>query len=117
MKRLSPRLLTARDEKAEHLRARFAGISRRAFRGAERWRIAWRWMPLIIGAGVAVSVYVGIRLLSPWPLLLTLQHLGSIGNCDAARAMGVAPARQGEPGYWPSHDADGDGVACEPWPR
>ncbi|WP_246749989.1 excalibur calcium-binding domain-containing protein [Mesorhizobium caraganae] len=21
----------------------------------------------------------------------------------------------GEPGYWPTHDADHDGIACEPW--
>ncbi|MER8410500.1 excalibur calcium-binding domain-containing protein [Mesorhizobium sp. M1342] len=24
-------------------------------------------------------------------------------------------ARRGEPGYWPTHDADHDGIACEPW--
>ncbi|WP_353646322.1 excalibur calcium-binding domain-containing protein [Mesorhizobium sp. WSM2239] len=32
-----------------------------------------------------------------------------------ARAVGVAPARRGQPSYWPSHDADWDGVTCEPW--
>lgn len=36
-------------------------------------------------------------------------------NCDAARAAGVAPIHQGEPGYRPALDADADGIACEPY--
>src|SRR5688500_13007048 len=35
-------------------------------------------------------------------------------NCDAARAAGAAPLNQGDPGYRPPLDADGDGIACEP---
>jgi hypothetical protein len=31
--------------------------------------------------------------------------------------MGLAPAYQGEPGYYPQHDDDRGGIACEPWPR
>ncbi len=38
-------------------------------------------------------------------------------NCDAARAAGAAPLRRGDPGYAERLDADGDGVACEPYPR
>jgi hypothetical protein len=34
-------------------------------------------------------------------------------NCDAARAAGAAPLHRGDPGYSPSLDGDGDGVACE----
>ncbi|MGR3344558.1 MAG: excalibur calcium-binding domain-containing protein [Paracoccaceae bacterium] len=34
-------------------------------------------------------------------------------NCDSARAVGLAPARRGQPGYFVRHDADGDGIACE----
>lgn len=37
------------------------------------------------------------------------------GNCDAARAAGVAPLHVGEPGYREPLDADGDGIACEPY--
>ncbi|MEV4863299.1 excalibur calcium-binding domain-containing protein [Streptomyces ossamyceticus] len=37
-------------------------------------------------------------------------------NCDEARAAGAAPLYQGEPGYAPHLDRDGDGVACEPYP-
>lgn len=34
-------------------------------------------------------------------------------NCDEVRAAGAAPIRRGQPGYSPSLDRDGDGVACE----
>ncbi|WP_406400720.1 excalibur calcium-binding domain-containing protein [Streptomyces sp. NBC_00879] len=36
-------------------------------------------------------------------------------NCDEAREAGVAPLYEGEPGYAPHLDRDGDGVACEPY--
>jgi len=36
-------------------------------------------------------------------------------NCDAARAAGVAPIYEGEPGYRPELDGDDDGIACEPY--
>ncbi|MBO3734709.1 excalibur calcium-binding domain-containing protein [Glycomyces niveus] len=36
-------------------------------------------------------------------------------NCDAARADGAAPLYEGDAGYAPHLDADGDGVACEPY--
>jgi hypothetical protein len=37
-------------------------------------------------------------------------------NCAQARAAGAAPIYVGQPGYRPGLDADGDGVACEPYP-
>lgn len=36
-------------------------------------------------------------------------------SCDEVRAAGKAPLRSGEPGYRPEMDADGDGIACEPY--
>lgn len=36
-------------------------------------------------------------------------------NCAAARAAGAAPIHIGEPGYASWLDADGDGIACEPY--
>ncbi|MFJ6807837.1 excalibur calcium-binding domain-containing protein [Streptomyces anulatus] len=36
-------------------------------------------------------------------------------NCDAVRAAGAAPVEEGDPGYAPHLDRDGDGVGCEPW--
>jgi hypothetical protein len=37
----------------------------------------------------------------------------SYANCAEARAAGAAPIHAGEPGYSPSMDGDGDGIACE----
>lgn len=34
-------------------------------------------------------------------------------NCDAARAAGPTPIYEGQAGYAPHLDRDGDGVACE----
>lgn len=42
-------------------------------------------------------------------------HSTYYANCAAARSAGAAPLRIGEPGYRPQLDADGDGVACEPY--
>ena len=39
----------------------------------------------------------------------------SYRNCDAARAAGAAPIREGEYGYGAHMDGDGDGIACEPY--
>lgn len=36
-------------------------------------------------------------------------------GCDEARAAGVAPLYDGEPGYRPGMDGDSDGIACEPY--
>jgi hypothetical protein len=36
-------------------------------------------------------------------------------NCSSARAAGVAPLHNGQPGYRSGLDADGDGIACEPY--
>jgi hypothetical protein len=52
----------------------------------------------------------------PWPITVTLGHIAASSNCNAARAMQLAPARMGQPGYYPKHDADHDGIACEPYP-
>ena len=34
-------------------------------------------------------------------------------NCAEARAAGVAPLYEGDPGYAPHLDRDNDGIACE----
>jgi len=51
-----------------------------------------------------------------WSSDLDRRHRFAAPNCDAARAVGLAPSRRGEPGYYPWHDADNDGIACEPLP-
>ncbi|HYF07345.1 MAG TPA: excalibur calcium-binding domain-containing protein [Acetobacteraceae bacterium] len=46
-----------------------------------------------------------------------MRHFLARPSCATARAVGLAPAYRGAPGYWPHLDADHDGIACEPWPR
>ena len=38
---------------------------------------------------------------------------GSFRSCAAARAVGAAPVRVGDPGYGRHLDRDGDGIGCE----
>lgn len=42
-----------------------------------------------------------------------LRHVAAVPNRAAARTVGLAPAVRGAAGYWPAHDRDRDGVACE----
>ena len=37
----------------------------------------------------------------------------SFANCTEVRAAGRAPIRQGEPGFEPKFDRDGDGIGCD----
>ena len=47
----------------------------------------------------------------------TIRHFLAEPNCRAARSVGLAEARRGQPGYWPHLDRDNHGIACEPYPR
>jgi len=94
----------------------FQRISHRWDRASRRrkfYRAVGLWLVGALGA-FAVTWYF---LSSPWPPIPTLKHLAAFPNCDAARLVGLAPARKGEPGYWSRHDRDQDGISCEPWPR
>lgn len=54
---------------------------------------------------------------SPWPVGLTMRHFAAAPNCTAARMVGLSPAIKDAPGYYSRHDADADGIACEPFPH
>ena len=86
-----------------------------------RWPQLYAWhallLVLVLMLVLALSQHVLEQRPGSWPLSVMLRHLAAKPNCAAARAVGLAPARRGEPGYWPSHDADNDGIACEPYPR
>ena len=86
------------------LRCRFRAVSRRYERAVVLRRLRHRAGRWALGAGAAVVLYVGLNSLSPWPLTVTLRHVAAAPNCNAARAVGLASARKGQPGYWPSHD-------------
>jgi hypothetical protein len=72
-------------------------------------------LPLLLGATLIGSVVTLAFVTSPFAPYDTFRHYMTVPNCDAARAWGLAPSRRGEPGYWPKHDADRDGIACEVW--
>lgn len=40
-------------------------------------------------------------------------HLVALAGCDAAKAIGFDTFREGEAGYHPRNDPDGNGIACE----
>lgn len=108
-----------RDPEAEltKLKRRFSGITLRFDRSnaLRRFRRKTRTAALallMIAVGLAVP-FVLMKALSPWSIMTTIRHLAASPNCAAARSVGLAPARKGQPGYWPSHDADHDRVACE----
>jgi hypothetical protein len=72
----------------------------------------------VIAVVVGVFLYDGSRYakqFGSWEL--AFKHMAAGPNCDAARRVGLANARKGQPGYYPKHDADKDGLACEPYPR
>ncbi|MDJ0627457.1 MAG: excalibur calcium-binding domain-containing protein [Rhodobacter sp.] len=63
----------------------------------------------VVAAGLTVSIYART---SPFGMEDGLKHLLAMGGCDAAAALGLAPAFEGELGYHKRNDPDGDGVAC-----
>ena len=100
------------------LRLRFQRVSRRWKRRIRLRRFGRLVGFFLLWSALAIGLaWVMLKTLSPWPPTATIKHLLSFPNCAAARAVGLAPARKGQPGYWSGHDADNDGIACEPLPR
>lgn len=98
-------------EEQPGLRGKQKSPERRAWRLPDR-ALVFAWVFAILSWAA-----LGYVLLTPWTAGVTARHLAAAINCDAARAVGLAPARYGEPGYWPWLDRDKDGVACEVWRR
>ena len=85
-----------------------------------RRRLRVKWSPefLLVIPVLAVGLLIGLKFQdSPWPPATTFIHMLAARNGAAARSVGLAPARRGEPGYYDHHDRDGDGWVCEPRPR
>jgi hypothetical protein len=103
------------DAELRELRRGTAPSARRPRRSWKRW-IKRRGVRKTAVAAVALGcLVVGQEAWKPLPLGITLRHLLAARNCAAARSVGLAPAKVGEPGYWRRNDADNDGIACEPW--
>ena len=112
---------TAKELRLKQVNARFKAATPRPLRR--------RWRPSVPAVLISIMVIgaVGVVLMMPQnhladPAMADMsikdraRHLLASPNCSAARLVGVASARRGEPGYWDDHDADHDGVACEPIP-
>ncbi len=97
-----------RHDSRAHRRAQRAEATRRKALSPVRILLALLLMPF---AASALTVSIFIRT-SDFPANDALRHLVALAGCPAAGAVGVAPARQGEPGYHQRYDLDGDGVSC-----
>jgi Excalibur calcium-binding domain len=74
-------------------------------------------MAAFAALALAALLYPVVQNLSRWPLTGALRHAAAAPNCTAARVVALAPAWRGQPGYYPQHDRERDGIACEPVPR
>lgn len=97
------------------------GIKRRYLRYRQLYKFNKQWRQDV---KQAVMICLGFLFLlsyvfisSPWSVGLTARHLLAAPNCAAARMAGLAPSVEGAPGYYSRHDADADGIACEPFPH
>lgn len=115
------------EQRAADLRRRFARFSKRHVKpgttrqsAAQRARIRSRrgfdrmttiLVLLVISAIAAGSWWAAQS--RGWSMYVLIKHVAASPNCAAANAVGLAPSRKGEPGYFSRHDRDQDGVSCE----
>jgi len=78
--------------------------------------------PIAAALAIAAFAYAGLFLVAHFNEAMDLAAQSRAAareiyypNCAAARAAGAAPMIAGHPGYRPELDADGDGIACEPY--
>ncbi len=94
----------------QQLRGRLEAVEPRAPIGyGLRQALATAVLLSLLIAPVAI-----VELTNGWPLDTTLRHFAAAAGCTAARAVKLAPARAGEPGYWPWLDRNGSGISCLP---
>ena len=114
--------LTAKELRLKQIHARFRAATPRRFRRRRQPSV-----PTVLICVTVVSAFGALVLAqrssqdAPALAAMTTKdrvlHLLASPNCTAARLVGLAPATRDEPGYWDRHDADHDGVACEPFVR
>ena len=109
------------ERRLRRVRRRFARVTtRRLGRWDRLHRLRRRAVkvgrPLPAVALIALAGCAALVLTSPWPLRPSPRHLAAAPSCTRARAVGLAPARRGEPGYRTYHDPDPDGWSCASLP-
>src|SRR5262245_33204568 len=99
------------DRDRAELSRQFEAVLRRTERRQQRRRYLRQW--LILACLMVLATFAGrfVTEITPKPVWDHTRHMLAAPSCDAARAVGLAPALRGQPGYWPKHDADGDGIA------
>lgn len=73
------------------------------------------WRVAIYGPVLAIPVYLFAS--SPFTFRDAALHYLTAAGCPVAEHFGVAPAKQGEPGYHARLDGNRNGIACEPEPK
>jgi hypothetical protein len=107
---------SAKEIRLRRLRRGFGRISRRYDRAVLLRRLRARSFSIVLC--LAIGVFIGAALwMNPRSAADIARRVAAFPDCAFARAVGAAPARRGDPGYWPHNDRDGDGIACEHWPR
>lgn len=101
------------DLRLKRIQYRFQVIRDHADRTARSRRLSRRIVTSVLYVLLIAGAVLLALQLSPWPVETTIRHIVAHTNCKTAHAMGLAPARRGEPGYWSKLDRDNDGVACE----
>lgn len=77
----------------------------------------------VLAGGLSVEPAIDVLKSLPWTFDARPLHLAQdptpshryFANCRAAHAAGAYSIRRDEPGYREPLDADGDGLACEPY--
>jgi hypothetical protein len=80
-------------------------------------RDALVWLPLALAPVALAGPPVVTHLTTDWGWTLAIRHHAARVSCDSARLAGLAPAAEGQPGYWPHLDGNGDGWSCTASPR
>ena len=106
-----------RDLEAElrRLKGRFRAVSRRYERAIELRR-SRTWAAVTIERAIVAGALYGTMMAAAPGADHHAQACGSDPELRCRRAMGLTPARGGQPGYYCWHDRDRDGIAFEPWP-
>ncbi|MCF4099785.1 excalibur calcium-binding domain-containing protein [Maritalea mediterranea] len=68
---------------------------------------------LIFSMIATVSFFAVSWFAKGWSPPQTVKHFLAAAGCDAAASAGLFETKRGAPGYWPHHDGNSDGVACE----
>lgn len=103
-----PRSINASDFALAHRRR--SGVQRREGGIKARYTALW-----LAAAALAVAYASGAFDGAPKMGRQPLEGSVYYRRCADARAAGAAPVYEGQPGYRPELNGDGDGIACEPY--